>query len=368
MPRRISITRYANAAASWWSAVARPSGVLVSLARELGAEACTSAPTSGRSHAHATSACRSALRQAGIEARVRIRGCSSPTTSTRSSTAPARPTPCSRRLHDLGAAGREGLSRPRRGRCRRFGPRASTPEPVPRARRARSCAKARRPDAGGRAGRPRADAAVHVSGRMPDTQPTRHTPGRDGVSRLSPYLHLGCVSARELEQLATAGVRVRRRFAGNCAGGTSTPTCCPLPRQYARRAPASVSWHARAAATPRRLFDAWRDGQTGYPLVDAGMRQLLPRGVDAQSHAASRGSFLTKDLGIDWRWGERWFMRLLLDGDEASNNGNWQWIASVGVDPQPASRRISSPVRQQARFDPDGHLRAPATYPSSRGP
>ena len=48
------------------------------------------------------------------------------------------------------------------------------------------------------------------------------------------------------------------------------------------------------------------------------------------------GSFLTKDLGIDWRWGERWFMRLLLDGDEASNNGNWQWIASVGVDPQPA--------------------------------
>lgn len=66
------------------------------------------------------------------------------------------------------------------------------------------------------------------------------------------------------------------------------------------------------------------------------------------------GSFLTKDLGIDWRWGERWFMRLLLDGDEASNNGNWQWIASVGVDPQPAFRRIFNPARQQARFDPGG--------------
>ena len=66
------------------------------------------------------------------------------------------------------------------------------------------------------------------------------------------------------------------------------------------------------------------------------------------------GSFLTKDLGIDWRWGERWFMRLLLDGDEASNNGNWQWIASVGVDPQPAFRRIFNPARQQERFDPDG--------------
>jgi len=66
------------------------------------------------------------------------------------------------------------------------------------------------------------------------------------------------------------------------------------------------------------------------------------------------GSFLTKDLGIDWRWGERWFMRRLLDGDEASNNGNWQWIASVGVDPQPPARRIFNPARQQERFDPDG--------------
>ena len=66
------------------------------------------------------------------------------------------------------------------------------------------------------------------------------------------------------------------------------------------------------------------------------------------------GSFLTKDLGIDWRWGERWFMRMLIDGDEANNNGNWQWIASVGVDPQPAFRRIYNPARHQERFDPDG--------------
>ncbi len=66
------------------------------------------------------------------------------------------------------------------------------------------------------------------------------------------------------------------------------------------------------------------------------------------------GSFLTKDLGIDWRWGERWFMRLLIDGDEANNNGNWQWIASVGVDPQPVFRRIYNPARHQERFDPEG--------------
>ena len=66
------------------------------------------------------------------------------------------------------------------------------------------------------------------------------------------------------------------------------------------------------------------------------------------------GSFLTEDLGIDWRRGEDWFMRLLLDGDQASNNGNWQWIASVGVDPQPAFRHIYNPSLQQERFDPDG--------------
>jgi deoxyribodipyrimidine photo-lyase len=65
-------------------------------------------------------------------------------------------------------------------------------------------------------------------------------------------------------------------------------------------------------------------------------------------------SFLTKDLGIDWRWGERWFMRLLIDGDEANNNGNWQWIASVGVDPQPAFRRIYNPTRHMERYDPSG--------------
>jgi deoxyribodipyrimidine photo-lyase len=84
------------------------------------------------------------------------------------------------------------------------------------------------------------------------------------------------------------------------------------------------------------------------------MRQLRREGWLHNRARLVVGSFLTKDLAIDWRWGERWFMRWLLDGDEASNNGNWQWIASVGVDPQPASRRMFNPARQQARFDPDG--------------
>jgi deoxyribodipyrimidine photo-lyase len=104
----------------------------------------------------------------------------------------------------------------------------------------------------------------------------------------------------------------------------------------------------------QKRFEAWCDGRTGYPAVDAGMRQLRREGWMHNRARLLVGSFLTKDLGIDWRWGERWFMRLLLDGDEASNNGNWQWIASVGVDPQPAFRRIFNPARQQERFDPRG--------------
>ena len=104
------------------------------------------------------------------------------------------------------------------------------------------------------------------------------------------------------------------------------------------------------------------------------MRQLLREGWMHNRARLVVGSFLTKDLGIDWRWGERWFMRLLIDGDEANNNGNWQWIASVGVDPQPAFRRIYNPARHMERFDPDGELRAPlrarscATCPTSTWP
>jgi deoxyribodipyrimidine photo-lyase len=104
----------------------------------------------------------------------------------------------------------------------------------------------------------------------------------------------------------------------------------------------------------KRAFAAWCDGRTGYPLVDAGMRQLWREGWMHNRARLVVGSFLTKDLGIDWRWGERHFMRLLVDGDEANNNGNWQWIASVGSDPQPAYRRIFNPTRQMADHDPAG--------------
>ena len=102
------------------------------------------------------------------------------------------------------------------------------------------------------------------------------------------------------------------------------------------------------------LLEAWTSGRTGYPLVDAGMRQLAATGWMHNRARMVVGSFLTKDLHLDWRAGEAWFERMLLDGEPAQNNGNWQWIASTGVDPAPYFRRMFNPVLQQQKFDPDG--------------
>lgn len=172
----------------------------------------------------------------------------------------------------------------------------------------------------------------------------------DGSSKLSAYLHLGCLSARELEHRARGAREFVRQL---CWRDFYAHVLLHFPEnahsEHQRRYRGQVRYERS-----EELLDAWRRGQTGYPLIDAAMRQLAHEGWMHNRARLAVGSFLTKDLGIDWRSGERWFMRLLLDGDEASNNGNWQWIASVGVDPRPVARRIFNPPRQQARFDPDG--------------
>jgi deoxyribodipyrimidine photo-lyase len=182
----------------------------------------------------------------------------------------------------------------------------------------------------------------------------RHDLLAGGTSELSPYLHFGCLSARELEQRA-------RDHGGPGAGA--------FVRQLAwRDFYAHVLLHhpGNARHAYRREFDrleweddeakldAWRAGRTGFPVVDAAMRQLLTRGWMHNRGRLIVGSFLTKDLHLDWRHGEAHFMRHLLCGDEAQNNGNWQWIASVGVDPAPYYRRMYNPMTQQRRHDPDG--------------
>ncbi len=187
----------------------------------------------------------------------------------------------------------------------------------------------------------------------------------DGVSRLSPYLHFGCLSARELETLlpSSEGSDAFRRQL--CWRDFYAQVLFHFPTnarsEHQERYRGRIRWsHAE------RRFKAWCEGRTGYPLVDAAMRQLLREGWIHNRGRLPVGSFLTKDLGIDWRWGERWFMRWLLDGDEASNNGNWQWIASVGVDPQPPARRLYNPTLQQRRYDPGGAYvrRCPRSDPS----
>ena len=169
----------------------------------------------------------------------------------------------------------------------------------------------------------------------------------EGTSRLSPYLHFGCVSPREVEERAEDEA-FRRQLAWR-----------DFHHQVLLHHPDNQHTEFQERYRGMRWcddehFEAWTRGETGYPLVDAGMRQLRREGWMHNRARLVAGSFLTKHLGIDWRLGESWFMRMLIDGDEANNNGNWQWIASVGVDPQPAFKRMYNPARQQERFDPDG--------------
>ena len=175
-----------------------------------------------------------------------------------------------------------------------------------------------------------------------------------GSSGLSPYLRWGCLSPRELESRARAeGSEGAAAFVRQLAWRDFYAHVLlfhpdTLRREYQERY-RELEWSDDA-----ELLAAWQQGQTGYPVVDAGMRQLAATGWMHNRARMIVGSFLTKDLHLDWRHGERWFGRLLLDGEPAQNTGNWQWIASTGVDPAPYFRRIFNPVLQQQKFDPRG--------------
>ncbi|MDO8213051.1 deoxyribodipyrimidine photo-lyase [Conexibacter sp. CPCC 206217] len=175
-----------------------------------------------------------------------------------------------------------------------------------------------------------------------------------GASELSAHLRFGTLSARELEQRAGrrggegADAFVRQLAWRDFYAHVLLHHPANLHSEHQERMRA-LAWDE-----DEQLLRAWQDGQTGYPLVDAGMRQLRACGWMHNRARLVVGSFLTKDLQLDWRLGEAWFMRWLLDGDVASNNGNWQWIASVGVDPAPAFRRLLNPTLQQQRHDPRG--------------
>jgi deoxyribodipyrimidine photo-lyase len=177
----------------------------------------------------------------------------------------------------------------------------------------------------------------------------RHDRLAGGTSELSPYLHFGCVSARELEQRTGSSAAFVRQL---CWRDFLAHVLLHNPgnaRHAFRRGMDALEWEDDDEA-----FAAWCDGRTGYPVVDAAMRQLRAQGWMHNRARLLAASFLTKDLHIDWRRGEAHFMRWLLCGDEAQNNGNWQWVTSVGVDPAPFTRRLYNPELQRRRHDPDG--------------
>jgi deoxyribodipyrimidine photo-lyase len=176
----------------------------------------------------------------------------------------------------------------------------------------------------------------------------------DGTSRLSPYLRFGMVAAR-----AAAVAALSARSAGPGAARwlneliwrdfyshilyhfphVATSNFRPIGRVTWRNDPAD--------------FAAWSEGRTGYPIVDAAMRQMAESGWMHNRARMIVASFLVKDLLVDWRWGERYFMRRLVDGDPAANNGGWQWTAGTGTDAAPYFR-VFNPVTQGRKFDPDG--------------
>jgi deoxyribodipyrimidine photo-lyase len=170
----------------------------------------------------------------------------------------------------------------------------------------------------------------------------------DGTSRLSAYVRWGCVSPLELAREAAdrpgGGAFVRqlcwRDFHHQVLAATPS-----LPRRDYR--PRRDRW-----SRSKRAFEAWQEGRTGYPLVDAAMRQLREEGFMHNRARMTVASFLCKDLYVDWRAGAWHFWDLLSDGEVANNAGNWQWVAGTGNDTRP--NRVLNPVRQAERFDPEG--------------
>ncbi len=199
-------------------------------------------------------------------------------------------------------------------------------------------------------------------GRMENYGAQRDYPAVKGVSYLSVHLRFGTISIRELATRALG--------AGALAGQDGAATwlaeliwrefyfmildCFPHVVGHAFKPEFDqIRWeddeHAKA------LYSAWCAGRTGFPLVDAAMRQLNASGYMHNRLRMVTASFLTKDLGIDWRWGEAYFARQLNDFDLSANNGGWQWAASSGCDAQPYFR-IFNPVAQSERFDPQGRF------------
>jgi deoxyribodipyrimidine photo-lyase len=187
----------------------------------------------------------------------------------------------------------------------------------------------------------------------------RDRPDRDGTSRLSPYLRFGEISPRQVWHAARFAAAERPQLAGQIDKFLSDlgwrEFCRHLLHDVPELAERNLqpSFDAFPWKTDRKGLRAWQHGQTGYPIVDAGMRELWHTGVMHNRVRMVVASFLVKHLLIDWREGEKWFWDTLVDADAGSNPANWQWVAGSGADAAPYFR-VFNPVLQGEKFDPDG--------------
>ena len=211
---------------------------------------------------------------------------------------------------------------------------------------------------GERAARERLKRAV--SGIIQSYAANRDFPAEEGTSRISQDLRFGLISIRTVYAEAT-----KARASANPAGRAGIDTFIKelawrefyfailhhfpnvLDEEF------NADWRGLPWDDPGPLFEAWKEGRTGFPIVDAGMRELLATGFMHNRVRMITAMFLTKDLHIDWKQGESHFMQHLIDGEIASNNGGWQWSAGTGADAAPYFR-IQNPWSQTARYDPAG--------------
>jgi len=194
---------------------------------------------------------------------------------------------------------------------------------------------------GERAGRARLDAWLEGGVADYDTTDLRRE-----TSLLSAYLHFGCVSALECVTRAPRAYAWVRQLAWR-------DFYAQLLRAFPETSRDDLYTRPYGRGGPGSALTAWKEGRTGYPLVDGGMRQLRDEGFMPNRVRLVAASFLVKDLEIDWRHGADHFEELLLDGDVASNRGNWQWVTGTGVD-HAQSGRMFNPTLQARKLDPDG--------------
>ncbi|MES2658892.1 MAG: deoxyribodipyrimidine photo-lyase [Verrucomicrobiota bacterium] len=213
-------------------------------------------------------------------------------------------------------------------------------------------------DPGERAARDRLKRAIE--GKIRNYAAKRDFPAENGTSRISQDLRYGLVSIRTVYSEC-----LKAKSTADSAGNAGIDVFIKelawrefyfailhhfpnvLDEEF------NPDWRGLPWDEPGERFEAWKQGKTGFPIVDAGMRELKATGFMHNRVRMITAMFLTKDLHIDWKLGESWFMQNLVDGEIASNNGGWQWSAGTGADAAPYFR-IQNPWSQTARYDPDG--------------